>query len=87
MKEHKIGVDTPVNRGNAGKGRPRGAPNKINMALKELILGALDEAGGQKYLVAQAEKNPTAFMALVGKVLPMTIAANVGGKIIVSWEK
>lgn len=31
---------------------------------------ALDDAGGQAYLTEQAQSNPTAFMALLGKVLP-----------------
>jgi hypothetical protein len=39
-----------------------------------MILGALDEAGGQEYLTRQAEKNPTAFMTLLGKVLPTQLA-------------
>lgn len=39
-----------------------------------MILGALDDCGGQRYLADQAVANPAAFMALVGKVLPMTIA-------------
>ena len=38
-----------------------------------MILGALNDAGGQKYLRRQAEKSPAAFMTLVGKVLPTTI--------------
>ena len=58
---------------NAGKGRPKGSPNKITRELKEMILGALDDAGGQQYLSRQAEENPNAFMQLVGKVLPMTV--------------
>lgn len=58
----------------AGKGRVKGTPNKITKALKEMILGALDEAGGQDYLLEQSEKNPVAFMTLVGKVLPTTLA-------------
>ncbi|MBV8649697.1 hypothetical protein [Paludibacterium sp.] len=57
----------------AGPGRPKGVPNKTTMALKEMILGALDKKGGMDYLVDQADKNPVAFMSLVGKVLPMTI--------------
>jgi hypothetical protein len=32
---------------NAGKGRPKGAANKINQSLRDMILGALDDAGGQ----------------------------------------
>lgn len=57
-------------------GRPKGAANKITKALKEMILGALDEAGGQSYLVEQSSANPTAFMTLVGKVLPLTVAGD-----------
>lgn len=59
---------------NAGKGRPKGAINKNTQALKDMILGALDNKGGVKYLEKQAEENPTAFLTLIGKVLPMTIA-------------
>ena len=68
--EPKVGS----NRGNAGKGRPKGVPNKLNGELKEMILGALDKAGGVDYLLAQAHDNPNAFLSLVGKVLPMTVA-------------
>lgn len=56
-----------------GSGRKKGVPNKINAELKDMILGALNDEGGQKYLRRQANENPTAFMALVGKVLPMTV--------------
>lgn len=62
---------------NAGNGRPKGAQNKVTKALKEMILGALDDAGGQEYLKRQAEENPTAFLSLIGKVLPSEINANV----------
>jgi hypothetical protein len=55
---------------NAGKGRPKGATNTMTRSLREMILGALDEAGGQAYLAEQAQKNPAAFLALLGKVLP-----------------
>ena len=75
----KIGGSKPgERRGNAGKGRPKGAKNKTTKALKEMILGALDDAGGQSYLQGQAKTNPNAFLALVGKVLPTTLAGSVG---------
>jgi hypothetical protein len=61
----------------AGKGRQKGVPNKITKALKDMILGALDDAGGQEYLKRQADENPAAFMTLVGKVLPAEIKADV----------
>jgi hypothetical protein len=57
-------------------GREKGTPNKVTKTLREMILGALDAAGGQEYLTRQAEKNPTAFMTLLGKVLPTTIAGD-----------
>ena len=59
---------------NAGKGRPKGALNKNTAALKDMILGALNNKGGVAYLEKQADENPTAFLTLVGKVLPMTVA-------------
>lgn len=64
-------------KGNAGKGRKKGVPNKATKALKDMILGALDEAGGQSYLSTQAQENPGAFLSLVGKVLPSTINATL----------
>lgn len=57
-------------------GSRKGIPNKVTKALKEMILGALDQAGGQDYLAAQAQDNPGAFLQLVGKVLPMTLAGD-----------
>lgn len=57
-------------------GRQKGTPNKVSADLKNMILGALSEKGGQSYLVRQADENPVAFMALVGKVLPMTVAGD-----------
>ena len=44
----------------SGQGRPRGVPNKLNASLREMILGALSDAGGRDYLVRQAETNPGA---------------------------
>jgi hypothetical protein len=58
---------------NAGKGRKKGVPNKTTAAVKDMILQALAESGGVKYLKTQAEKNPTAFLTLVGKVLPLDV--------------
>lgn len=57
-------------------GRQKGTPNKMTKDVKEMILGALNAKGGQKYLEKQADANPVAFMTLVGKVLPLTIASD-----------
>lgn len=67
--------------GNRGKGRKRGVPNKVTGALKDMILGALDRAGGVDYLEKQADENPVAFMTLVGKVLPLQVNAKVDGEV------
>lgn len=72
------------NRGNAGKGRPKGAPNKTTKQLKDMILQALDNAGGVDYLVTQAEENPTSFLTLVGKVLPLQVNADVDSRMTVT---
>lgn len=70
-------------------GRTKGVPNKINGDLKAMILGALDEAGGVAYLKKQSDESPAAFLALVGKVLPMTVAGDKDNPlqttITVSW--
>lgn len=59
-----------------GGGSRKGVPNKISGDVKAMILTALDKAGGATYLLTQAHDNPTAFMTLVGKVLPMTVAGD-----------
>lgn len=67
-----------IGKGTPGPGRPKGAANKDNKALREMILQALDEqpGGGVGYLKIQASENPNAFMTLLGKVLPTTLAGD-----------
>jgi len=50
-------------------------PAKATKELKEMILAALDESGGVAYLVERANdpKTASAFLGLIGKVLPTTI--------------
>lgn len=78
MADRKITEPLPVKRDpranlRVGGGRPKGVPNKNTTLLKEMILAALDKAGGVDYLAAQAEENPGPFMTLVGKVLPLQV--------------
>lgn len=71
----------------AGKGQPKtggrakGVPNKVNADLKSMILEALSDVGGKKYLVEQAAENPTAFLTLVGKVLPKEVHIDLNARI------
>lgn len=64
-----------------GKGRPKGALNKTTKQLKDMVLEALDKAGGVAYLAEQARKSPGPFLALVGKVLPHQITGEGGGPV------
>lgn len=58
-----------------------GKPNKVGATLKDMILGALDKAGGEAYLARQAVENPASFLTLVGKVLPLQLTGEGGGAI------
>lgn len=72
----------------AGKktgGRQKGSPNKITRQLKDIILQALDEAGGVEYLKQTAIEHPAAFLTLVGKVLPLQVTGDGGGPIVCTW--
>lgn len=69
----------------AGKkygGRRKGTLNKVSADLKEMIEGALSDAGGREYLAKQAAESPAAFLGLVGKLLPKDINAKVAGEMI-----
>lgn len=63
---------------NAGKGRPKGIPNKFTGELREMILNALAGAGGVEYLKARAKDTPGPFLALVGKILPLQVTGEDG---------
>lgn len=59
-------------------GRKKGTPNKFTAEVRDQILAALDGAGGVDYLIERAQdpRTASAFLGLVGKVLPMTIAGD-----------
>ena len=77
-----------------GPGRPKGSLNKTTALLKDAIIQAAQNSGGDDglvgYLQKQADKeNSAPFMALLGKVLPMQVSGTDGGpvKLIVEWAK
>ena len=51
-------------------GRKKGTPNKDVADIRAMIEEALKKAGGANYLYKQSSENPTAFMSLVGRILP-----------------
>lgn len=71
----KIGKVSDKSRANLTGGSRKGVPNKVTADLKDMILGALDAAGGVQYLTKRAAdpKTASAFLTLVGKTLPMTV--------------
>ena len=74
-----------------GPGRPKGVPNKSTALLKDAILKAAEQAGGEGgivgYLALQAHESPAAFLGLLGKVLPMqVVGSGDDGAIVISWQ-
>ena len=58
-------------------GRQKGTPNKVTAQLKDAILLAAENAGGEQglvgYLTDVAEKQPAIFLPLLVKILPIQI--------------
>ncbi len=73
--------------GKPGPGRPKGVPNKTTTAVKDMILAALDKAGGMEYLLRQASENPTAFLRLVGKIIPLTVGGDKDNPLLAVIEQ
>lgn len=72
-------------------GRQKGTPNKRTALLKDAILEAAQNAGGEAgivgYLTMQAIENPGPFMTLLGKVLPTQVeGSGEGGALLIKWQ-
>lgn len=79
----------PKNTGRFGPGnpgKPKGATNKTSGLIREMIAQALDEAGGVDYLVARANdpRTASAFLGLIGKVMPVQVTGEGGGPVQVA---
>lgn len=67
-------------------GRAPNQPNHLTADVKAMIEQALSEVGGKDYLKTQASENPTAFMSLIGRLLPKDSNVNVKGELDVrAW--
>jgi len=75
----------------AGKGRKKGSVNKVSADLKNMILQALSNSGGADYLEQRANdpRTAAAFLGLVGKVLPLTLACDSENpaRIVFEWKR
>jgi hypothetical protein len=65
-----------------GSGRPKGALDHGNAAIRELIVMALDKVGGVDYLATVAASHPPAFLALIGKVMPLQVTGAEGQPLV-----
>lgn len=66
-----------IGKGKPGPGRPKGVPNKVNKAVRELVVEALNEIGGKDWLVTLARDDPKTFCALIGRVIPLQVDGNL----------
>lgn len=69
----------------ANAGRRAGIPNKATAEIKDMLREALDNKGGVKYFEKHADSNPTAFMTLIGKIIPADVNAKLSGTVNVTW--
>lgn len=65
----------------ARAGRKKGTPNKATVELREMIMNALNRAGGEDYLLKHSKLTAASFITLLGKILPSDINAKVTGTI------
>jgi hypothetical protein len=74
-------------------GRPKGSQNKVTVALKEAILQAGENVGGEKGLIGYLERlaveNSSAYAGLLAKILPSTLAASDsdGGDVQITFRR
>lgn len=84
-------ANAPKSTGRFGKGnpgKPKGATNKVGKELREMVLEALERSGGVDYLAERAvdPKTASAFLTLLGKVLPVSVKGDLnvkGGLVLV----
>jgi len=72
----------------AGKGRPKGVPNKTTMLAKDAIARAFDELGGAERLVEWAQESPdnekVFYTTLLPKLIPVQIAGDPSNPLTVN---
>jgi len=84
-------TSTAFKKGEKRPNQGKRGPNKVTADIKNMVLVALSNAGGADYLEARANdpRTAAAFLGLVGKVLPMTIAGDSENphKVVFEWKQ
>lgn len=62
--------------------RPVGSKNSKSNELKNAVLASFDRIGGIAYLEKQAIENPTAYMALIGKIMPKEVEMQINRSLL-----
>lgn len=57
-------------------GRPKGTPNKFNLAARDAFAMAFNELGGTEALAKWAVENPTDFYKLYARLIPVDTTVN-----------
>ena len=72
-----------IGKGAPGPGRKKGVPNKNTALIRDMVAQALDNAGGAEYLTERANdpRTASAFLNLVGKVMPVQVTGEGGGAV------
>lgn len=71
---------------NAGKGRPKGVPNKATAGARAAFQMAFDGLGGAKSLQQWAADNPTEFYRLYARLIPVPVEHAGDVRIEVGWQ-
>jgi hypothetical protein len=92
MNEKVEGKSNKSKRGGKriGSGRKKGKPNTLTALLKDAVLKAAENAGGEEgivgYLQTQAILNAGPFMGLLGKVLPLQISGDPDNPVPIMFQ-
>lgn len=74
--------------GNAGKGRPKGRPNRLSSTVKANVVAVFEKIGGVDAMAewAKDDKNKPDFYRIYSKLMPTEIDANIGGGVRVAFK-
>ena len=71
-----------------GSGRKPGSKNKDTETIRIALMRSFDHIGGWEYLAEMARTQPTAYMTLLGKILPHELATSGGSlrqEVVLRW--